>query len=207
MNSKKVFRAFGLLSLFMGIILLFNGFSGLTGFAVFEGIGRTASSILGLVFVILGAILALTVKRSESVLEAILDGVPAEDAERIYDESNKKASSGKWVPLMRVNAVSTSNPETYPQATSSCIYWGPREYIGCSRSALNRLYKASKVGKTHELSRGSDRYKQGGSLTEGTVSEAPTGARVLHRHWEIKEMYKYERENKNEKDYLDSIIM
>lgn len=51
---KDFWRYFGFLLMVVGIVLLFNSFSGITGLVIFENIKKEAGGILGVVFVIGG---------------------------------------------------------------------------------------------------------------------------------------------------------
>ena len=57
-------KAAGMISILIGIFFILNSFSGITGFAVAEGIGKGTSGILGLVFVV-GGILVFMVEDLE----------------------------------------------------------------------------------------------------------------------------------------------
>ena len=70
--------------------------------------------------------------------------------------------------------------------------------IGKWVERMENLYKEGKIGKTHEILIGSNKYKIGGRLSEGTVSVPPKASRVQHRHWEIAQMYKYRKRKEQE---------
>lgn len=127
----------------------------------------------------------------QSVENAILIGVPEEEAKRLLKGCNEKVLSGEWVELKTLSVGSTTNPEVYPQATSLCRYWGKEKYKLCSGKQLYKLYNQGIIGKTHEMIRGSDKYKPISVLSDGEVS-IPFIRRVLHRHWEIGRMHKRE---------------
>lgn len=52
-------RLFGLTLITTGILIVLSSFSGITGFAVFEGVGKNVGSIVGIVLVVVGGILML----------------------------------------------------------------------------------------------------------------------------------------------------
>jgi hypothetical protein len=79
--------------------------------------------------------------------------VPLKEALKIYKECNKKINSGEWVELGIIGVGSTKNPKKFPHSTTIYRYWGPPEYLQKTSSALKRLYKKGKIGKTHELVR------------------------------------------------------
>lgn len=60
----------------LGIILLINSFSIITGFAIIENISKSASSILGLVFIIISILTAIVTRLMESELEEKLKPAP-----------------------------------------------------------------------------------------------------------------------------------
>lgn len=155
-------------------------------------------SFIAILTLIAGIIMMLADKEDESELEesvkeALKRGISEADAKNLISELNKKVEVGKWVELRAFRVRATSNPEQYPHATSICRYWGPKEYENLPNVKLDNLYKKGEIGKTHELMRGSDKYKEGGSLVKATVSMPQKGSRVLHRHWELAEMYKYRK--------------
>jgi len=201
--GKRMFRILGIISLVIGALFLLNSFSGITGFVIVEEVGRNVSGVLGLIFVLVGMVLMLADREGESELEisikeAVKQGVPREEAKNLFDDAKRKIESGKWVELKVFRVRATANQETYPYGTSLCRYWGPEEYKGLSQTKLDNLYKEGKIGKTHEILIGSNKYKIGGRLSEGTVSVPPRASRVQHRHWEIAQMYKY-RKRKEQK--------
>jgi hypothetical protein len=118
-----------------------------------------------------------------SIVDAVASGVPLEEAKRIWDESNERATSGKWVQLKTIGPNRAKNSK-YTQATSLCKYWGPATYRGLSGRKLTDLYNQGKLGKTHEIYRGSDVF------SSEEISHPQKGHRVMHRHWEIAEMHR-----------------
>lgn len=181
-----------------------NSFPAYTGYIIFDSIRNGHGYFLGVVFFISGLLMVVVERIREgdlvaSVEEATEKGVPREEAMIIYRESNKKVESGEWVELRVFTVRSTERPEKYPHATSLVRYWGPEKYKGLSGKKLDKLYNEGEIGKTHELVRGSDIYREEGSLAKGTLSMPPLGSRVLHRHWEIEQMYrKRKKEEKKE---------
>jgi hypothetical protein len=115
--------------------------------------------------------------------------IPAEEIQRFKDYVNRKVETGEWVELRTFTVRSAEDQEKYPQGTSLCRYWGPASYKRSSIRQLDNLYKRGKIGKIHEILRGSDKYQRGGALSKGNLSLPYAGAGVLHRHWEIKQMY------------------
>lgn len=201
---KEAVRGFGIALVIGGIVLLlFNSF-GITGFVVVEDISRVVKSITGFVLVVGGVILLIFNREEsgleESVKDAVKKGVPHNNAISLIRESNKKVETGEWVEIGIENVTTTvhNQPEDkemnhpFYQGTSLCRYWGSKEYKGCSRSKLYKLYDEGKIGKTHEIVRGSDVYPLTGKGSErqGTLSRPGPGSRVLHRHWEIEQMYR-----------------
>ena len=136
-------------------------------------------------------------KLEESVSTAIGSGVQELEALRIFRESNRRAESGEWIELRIITVRDAKNQDWFPHGTSLCRYWGPMKYDGSSNNKLLKLYKDGEIGKTHEIVRGSEIYRIGGRLSEGTVSIPPIGSRVLHRHWEILQMYNYKKRGEN----------
>ncbi|OIO81833.1 hypothetical protein AUJ84_00020 [Candidatus Pacearchaeota archaeon CG1_02_32_132] len=201
---KKV-EIVGIAFVFFGFALLLNSAMGLTGLVIISadsGLKDLArlGSFVGTVFILIGGVLIWEsavaeerkVRKSDlegSVQEAIKQGVPENDAKLIYKYANKMVSSGKWVELGIITVRDTNNPEEFPHGTSLCRYWGPSKYEGASTKRLKNLYDNGTIGKTHEVVRGSDVYLEGGRESEGTMSVPKTG-RVLHRHWEVAQMYK-----------------
>lgn len=190
MNWK---RGLGIALIFIGIFIIATA-RVLTGAVV----GTKPENFLGWLGIwvfIVGIILIFMAKKrlEESIREAIKEGVPLTEAEKIFNETNKKVERGEWVELRAFRVRDTAEPKTYTHGTSLCRYWGPPEYKTLSGRKLDDLYKQGKIGKTHEVVRGSDKYKIGGSLAKGTISMPPKGARVLHRHWKIAQMYDYKK--------------
>jgi hypothetical protein len=73
----------GAILFLIGIVLIFNSFSGITGFVVLENIGKGVSSIFGLVFV-LGGLALLMIQGSASIDDLV------EDIHEIIDEQKSK---------------------------------------------------------------------------------------------------------------------
>lgn len=196
--GEKFRIGIGTLSLLIGVFLVLDSSSGITGHIISEQTGRGIGSVFGLAFIIGGLLLFFIEGREKSGLEysvgeAVLQGVPEEEARRILKESNEKVNSGKWVELSTFRVRDTANPEKFPEGTSLCRYWGPSNYKELSGKQLDKLYKKGEIGKTHEVDRGSESYALGGSLIKGTVSIPPKGSRILHRHWEIAQMDEYKQ--------------
>ena len=140
-----------------------------------------------------------------SVRDAVIEGIPTKEARKILREANKKVSSGEWVYLNYLSVRDTNDHKVWPDATSLCRYWGPEKYKDLSKKQLGKLYEKGEIGKTHELVRGSDKYMRGGKLSEGTLSLPPVGSHVLHRHWEVAEMYYIKK--KSSKDNYKSLLI
>ncbi len=106
-------------------------------------------------------------KESKAIREAIKEGVPAEDAVRIYLDANKKVESGEWVEIYEEHPRYATN-KYLPQSTMITRYWGPKniieEEIIKKRKAVtsNQLESLCEekglIGKTHELVLGSKEY-------------------------------------------------
>jgi len=131
-------------------------------------------------------------------------GITKKEAKEIFNESNKKVESGEWIPLEKITVTGTNDPGSFPDGTSFARYWGPGGYLGKSKKFLQKEYKAGKIGKTHEIVRGSEKYKTHTYKKIGNkyfkkwnppekreASLPPEGSRVLHRHWEIGQMWDY----------------
>ncbi len=107
--EKKVFRAFGIFLIIIGIIFSLNSFK-ITGFTIFENIAQTTSSFIGIILLI-GGILFLTAGREEkeSKLEIFI--------------SNKALERSKKDRFIRQNLAQyrdeirmiTANPQARPQ--------------------------------------------------------------------------------------------
>ena len=187
LNYKKII---GLALIFLALLVfMFEPLSGLTGFSIAEQIFRLDHNSLYIPSVLLfmaGAILLFLkteVHAEPSVREAVIIGVPIESAKRIQDYCNAKAARGEWVQLRSIGPNRAKNRK-YPDATSLCKYWGPGEYGGKSTRELTELYEQGKLGKTHEIYRGSDEFSQ------RKISHPRKYSRILHRHWEIAQMHK-----------------
>lgn len=70
--KRSVMRALGILLILAGVLFVLNSFSGITGFAVAELVGKATGSIIGLVFIVGGIVLFL--RGQESELVKISDG-------------------------------------------------------------------------------------------------------------------------------------
>lgn len=189
---KPLKRIFGIFLFLIGIILISGSQTGITGNIISE----TASAfvnIFGLVLVVVGVL--LMTETLEEKVEASEELSPEEEKE-IVERLNEKVESGEWVELGIITVRATNNPVMYPQGTSLCRYWGDRKYLGATNRALKKLYEEGEIGKTHEIARGSDKYKIGGSLSKGDVSIPPKASKILHRHWETDQIYKFLKENK-----------
>ena len=57
MIGRKVLVLSGIISIIIGFLFILNSFSGITGFAVFDDLGRGKSSIIGVVLIIAGIVL------------------------------------------------------------------------------------------------------------------------------------------------------
>lgn len=148
------------------------------------------------------------IKENEGIREAIKSGIPEEEAVKIFLESNRKVESGEWVELYKVEPR-YGKSEYHPQSTSIIRYWGPKNLLEdkeqISRKQAEKFFSKGIVGKTHELVGGSGIFKQryikrGGrhyrEIDASIRPSYPCARRVLHRHWEIGEMYKYQRKRK-----------
>lgn len=62
MSGKRGLRILGILYLILGIIILLNSFSGVTGFVVFEDADVSGSGFLGVVFVVIGILILMAAK-------------------------------------------------------------------------------------------------------------------------------------------------
>ncbi len=204
MNYKK---GLGIGLLFIGAYLTLIS-SAITGAVI--GFGKeNLLGWVGILMFVVGGVLVFTARTLERKLEntegnhqtanhptGYTQGeIPLESLEKIREDSNQKVASGKWVELDTFRIGISKNQADYPHATSVMRYWGPQTYQGSSRRQLDKLYKLGKIGKTHELIRGSDVYPRKnlkeGEYEEGTVSLPGKGARALHRHWELEQMYDY----------------
>ncbi len=85
--TKK--RVFGYIFIVTGILLVLSTFSGITGYAVFEGPGKGAASIIGLTLIILGARLVLTSTLQDMIEEA---------EEEFIKKRQKDRQAGKITP-------------------------------------------------------------------------------------------------------------
>lgn len=54
MANISVLRVLGITSFLLGIVYLFNAFSGLTGFAVVDDAGGSLRGVFGVVFILVG---------------------------------------------------------------------------------------------------------------------------------------------------------
>ncbi len=190
-------RMFGGILFLAGIGFITISQSGITGFVIVEQLGERTGSTVGLGLIAIGAMLLLVRTGEESdleqsVKEAVAHGVPKTEAIQLLHEVNDKVQSGDWVELRTITVRDTTHKphEEWGYGTSLCRYWGPTQYSGVSGKQLEKLYDQGKIGKTHEVVRGSNVYHIGGKLSEGTLSLPPAGSKVLHRHWEIEQMYK-----------------
>ncbi len=206
MNYKK---GLGFVLVFLGIfVIIIQPFS-ITG-AVID-VSSSVSKIwfgIGIVLVIGGGLLVawgreegglatLVGKEPEikelpySLTSALKEGISESEAKELLLELNKKAESGEWIVLKQFTVAPAKSPR-YSHGTSSYSYWGPEEYKGLSGKKLEGLYNQGKIGKTHEIVRGSDVY----DMKNKRASIPPKGSRVLHRHWEIGQVYRKRREGK-----------
>jgi len=197
-------RVLGIFLIFIGLFIILTG-KIITG-AVIGFSSQNLLSWFGILIIFLGIFIFSTTLEKivskkvltkanlpESVLEAVKNGVGVNNALDIFNESNEKVESGKWIELKTFRVRDTNDPAKYPDSTSLCRYWGPKEYKDYSGRKLDELYKKGEIGKTHEVVRGSDIYSRGGSLKKGNISIPPKASRVLHRHWEIEQMYDYQK--------------
>lgn len=65
MIKGKLFKFFGILFLFLGATIIFNSFSGITGFVVYEDVDLDAGFIIGIWFVLTGILLAAYRKKEK----------------------------------------------------------------------------------------------------------------------------------------------
>lgn len=194
--NKSSFKWLGIFLFLLGVFFLVNSKINFTGSVIgFSGISLTFSFVLGIVLMIGGISLLINIEALEKLASNIAT-YPKLKEDLFKEELNKKVESGEWIELKIERARDTTNPEKYAQATAIYKYWGPKDYKGLSTSQLYKLYRQGEVGKTHEMIRGSKVYKEDGRLSKGTISIPPEGSRVLHRHWEVKEMSKYRNKNK-----------
>lgn len=63
--NKKIFRIAGAFIALIGIVLILNASSGITGFTILEGIGKTAGYIIGLVLILGGILFYMGGRMSE----------------------------------------------------------------------------------------------------------------------------------------------
>ena len=64
--SKKILIPLGILFFFVGVVLIFNSISGITGLAVLENVAAFQGSIAGIILIILAILaFALSLKKSE----------------------------------------------------------------------------------------------------------------------------------------------
>jgi len=56
-RRKRLYRKLGLISFVLGIFFSLNAISGITGLVISESVGAVASSILGIVLLVLGILL------------------------------------------------------------------------------------------------------------------------------------------------------
>jgi len=196
---KKGNNIFGIILIVIGIAIL-SPFPKISGYVVGENFEKFVSSIFGVVFVIVGIVLFVVGKEEgeleHSVREAVKLGVPKEDAKRIFNELKEKVESKEWIELGSLTIRAADNKQKYPQGTSLCRYWGSPKYKNLPNHTLKDLYESGKIGKTHEIVTGSDKWEIGGSLFKRTVTIPAKGSQVSHRHWEIEQMYKYRKKNK-----------
>jgi len=202
--NKKNFMILSLISFLAGLFFVITSKIGVTANVIGVSFSKTLNDGIGISLLFVSIILLFVgglekrIKNEdpESIIKAGLDKdygpVSREDAYKIYNESNQRVESGEWIELGVERVRSSTNPN-YPHETSLCRCWGPAEYLGSSKKHLENLFKKGKIGKTHELVLGSEKYKPDGSLHEGTVSIPPLGSRVSHRHWEIAQMYRYRK--------------
>ncbi len=137
------------------------------------------------------------VNESEAVREAVKRGVPEHDAVEVYANANHRVELGNWVEIFR-EEPRLGKSVYHPHSTSIIRYWGPKEFDGVTRSKAELLYEKGIIGKTHELVIGSDRY----SKDLSSRPSYPVGRRVVHRHWEIEDMHKYQKKRQGLEDKL-----
>jgi hypothetical protein len=189
MEKIGLIKSIGLVLIFLSLLVIFiEPFHPFTGFSIAEHIFQTTSYPIYLLSLILFStgVFLLFIKdetHPASIVEAVANGVPLEEAKKIWNESNERATSGRWVQLKTIGPNRAKNRK-YAQATSLCKYWGPEFYRGLSGRNLKALYENGKLGKTHEIYRGSDAF------SHQEISHPQKGHRVMHRHWEIAEMHK-----------------
>lgn len=207
------FKFIGIVLMWLGAVILLNAFLGTTGMAILSGDFLKSSGffdfgfVIGVAFVVGGFVLFVVAEKTrasekesdleESIKEAIeSQGIPKDEAKELFDELNKKVESGEWVELKKITVRNTNRDkkDDWGYGTSLCRYWGPAKYKGSSGKALDRYYDRGEIGKTHEVVRGSDKWKEHGRYSRGEVSLPGPGSRVLHRHWEISQIYKKRRE-------------
>ena len=94
----KTFKIFGLVFFVMGMIIIFNSFQGITGFAISEKVDINAGFIVGAWFILTGILLfvyvkepdrssSLSIQTSRIFQSRILDGI---QSLKDFDESQAK---------------------------------------------------------------------------------------------------------------------
>ncbi|MBU0760295.1 MAG: hypothetical protein KJ600_03980 [Nanoarchaeota archaeon] len=75
--KKRFVKILGILLIVIGIVVLLDTFTGITGLVVLEDIGRTAGSVIGIVFVLVGVLVFMSgaAPRGISELETVLGQV------------------------------------------------------------------------------------------------------------------------------------
>jgi len=68
--QKRGFKISGIVLVIVGIVLIINSFSGITGFAILENVTNSTSSILGIILVVVGILVS---KRGRSSVESTID--------------------------------------------------------------------------------------------------------------------------------------
>jgi len=100
--KRRAWKYFGVLLIVAGFILLLNSFSGITGFVVFEGVSSRVGGIVGIVLVLGGVGILVSIEtRNRKVLQEIDDSLRSgrigtyREAERIARKLGYSIAEGK----------------------------------------------------------------------------------------------------------------
>lgn len=94
MEKRKIL---GIVLFLIGGFLIFNSFSGMTGFVVAENIEKNISSIIGLMLVIGGIVLFVRGKEGNLALEIKKSGAIITNPKKLRKISNKMGYEGRLV--------------------------------------------------------------------------------------------------------------
>jgi len=89
--KKRVFGILGFGLIVIGVVILLGSFTGITGLVTLEGIGKTAGSIIGIVFIFAGISFLLLERTKESKLKTILEDTLASGRVGTYSELRRYA--------------------------------------------------------------------------------------------------------------------